>query len=344
MNQMNQKILTTHSMWQLFRNCRKKCDYRYFQHLVPLGKNKNLHFGGVIHDCLEIWHTTYDIQKVFDYINRVYVNRTQDDYQLSNWHNATAMMIAYSEYYELEQWETVCAEKIFDAPIVNPDTGKISEKFQMGGKFDLLVKEIVKVKPHYFLCEHKTASNIDSAYLERLWLDPQIILYALYLERILKIKISGIIYNILKKPQIKQHEGETEFEFEKRRDGLIAKSKTGKSSAKRKMPETNDEFQGRLIKKYMEPGMFHRELIYISDQYERFQRDLWDLTGQLSLAMKDNIFYRNPDFCFHYGSPCQYLELCRSNDNQMVVENFYEISPPHQELKDSENIKNIEII
>ena len=44
----------------------------------------------------------------------------------------------------------------------------------------------------------------------------------------------------------------------------MAKSKTGKSSAKRRLPENDEAFQKRLAVKYVEAEMFHREQPYIS--------------------------------------------------------------------------------
>jgi hypothetical protein len=53
---MSELMTTTYSMWRLFRNCRKACEYRYLRDLVPLERDHNLAFGSVIHDCLEVWH------------------------------------------------------------------------------------------------------------------------------------------------------------------------------------------------------------------------------------------------------------------------------------------------
>jgi len=52
----------------------------------------------------------------------------------------------------------------------------------------------------------------------------------------------GIIYNVLVKARLQQSAGETEAEYEARRAELIAKSKTGKSSAQRKLPESDEAF------------------------------------------------------------------------------------------------------
>jgi len=171
--------------------------------------------------------------------------------------------------------------------------------------------------------------------LERLWTDFQIILYAWYVERTLGLRIAGILYNILVKARLQQGRGETEAEFEERRRRLAAKSKTGKSSAKRKLPESDEAFQERLAAKYAEPGMFHRETLYISrDQFAALQAELWELTQAFLDARRRGVFYRNTAFCFHYHRPCAYFPLCRSGGSPNVIENLYHKVPPHEELRD----------
>ena len=192
-----------------------------------------------------------------------------------------------------------------------------------------------------FRSEHKTASNIDSGYLERLWTDFQIILYSWYIEKALSIRISGVIYNILCKARLQQSKGETETEFEVRRAALIAKSKTGKSSAKRRLPESDDDYQARLAEKYSEPGMFHREVLYISrDRFAMLQAELWELTQSFLDARRRDSWYQNTDFCFKWNRPCAYYPLCSSGMSPLVRDNLYRIEPPHSELIDDDNTNN----
>jgi len=327
---MSELMVTTYSMWKLFCNCRKAFEYRYIKKLVPKEIDDNLFFGSVIHECLEIWHRKRKLEKVIKHLNQIYANRARDDHKLSNWHLATAMMSSYSEQYPIEDFDVIALEKTFEGPIINPDTNAVSRSFVLAGKVDGLVQQ----DGQYFILEHKTASQIDAGYLERLWTDFQIIIYAWYLEHTLGIRISGIIYNILVKAKLRQIKGETEAEFESRRAELIAKSKTGKSSAKRKMPEPDDVFQQRLKDKYLEPVMFHREWIYISpNQFEQLQKELWELSINLLDAIKRNKFYRNTSFCFKFNRPCPYFPICRSNESINIISNYYEIREPNEELK-----------
>lgn len=322
-------MVTTYSMWSKFRNCRKACEFRYLHHLSPIRKDGNLAFGSVIHECLEIWHSSRDMVKVLDHIDRTYSDRAFDANQKRDWHLATAMMKGYANRYPREEFEVVALEKTFEGKITNPESGRTSRNFVLAGKVD----GIVKIGDEHFLLEHKTAGQIDSAYLERLWTDFQITLYAWYIEQTMDIRISGILYNVLVKARLQQSLGETEAEFQARRDELIAKSKTGRSSATRRMPESDQEYQDRLAEKYADQSMLHREMLYLSrDRFTELQHELWELTQAFNDARRRGMFYRNTSYCFHFNRPCAYYPLCSSGENPNILENLYEVVPPNQEL------------
>ena len=325
------RIITTYSMFSLFRNCRMACKLRYIDFLVSLSSDPNLRFGSAIHKFLECWHAHRDLPQVLDQIDRTYPNRAGDDDQRRDWHLATAIMSGYAARYPDEEFEVVELEKTFEGEIINPATGAKSRSFTLAGRVD----GVVRKGDEYFLLENKTASNIDSGYLERLWTDFQIILYSWYIEKTLGIRIAGVIYNILCKARLQQSKGETEAEFEARRAALIAKSKNGKSSAKRKMPESDNAYQARLAEKYTDQEMFHRELLYFSrDRFQVLQAELWELTQTFLDARRRDSWYQNTDFCFKWNRPCAYYPLCSSDLSTTVRDNFYRIEPPHTELND----------
>ena len=330
---MGVPAISTYSMWSLFRNCRKACEWRYVHELVPLERDRNLALGTVIHQCLEIWHSTGDLDAVLDAVDRAYTNRDQDTDQKRDWHLATAMMKGYAVRYADEEFEVVALEQTFEGKIVNPATGASSRSFVLAGKVD----GIVRIGDEHYLLEHKTASQLDGSYLERLWTDFQIVLYSRYVEQTLGIRLAGVLYNVLVKARLTQSRGETEAEYEARREALIAKSKTGRTSAKRRLPESDEAFQERLAAKYAEPEMFHRERLYISrDRFEELQAQLWELTQAFLDARRRGVFYQNTAFCFHYRRPCAYLPLCSSGGSPNVIENLYQRVPPHEELEPAE--------
>jgi hypothetical protein len=328
---MKDRVTTTYSMWSLFRNCRKAAQWRYEMDLVPLETDRNLAFGALAHACLEIWYGTHDLVATLDHIDRACPNRAQDEEQRRTWHLATAMFRGYTARYPTEEFEVVALEKTFEGEILNPATGAASRSFVLKGRVD----GIVRIGSEHYLLEHKTAGFVDAGYLERLWCDFQIHIYCYYLEQALGIRIHGVLYNILVKARLQQSLGETEAEFEARRAELIAKSQNGKSSARRRMPESDEDFQARLAEKYADPGMFHRERLYVSrDQFDTLRAELWELTQAYLDARRRGVFYQNTSHCFHYGRPCPYFPLCRSGGNPNLIENLYQRVAPHDELLD----------
>jgi hypothetical protein len=247
---------------------------------------------------------------------------------MASWHLARAMFTGYASRYPTEDFTIIEVEKTFTGQIRNPDTGRCSQTFVMAGKADA----IVQLHDGMYLLEHKTAASIDGNYLDKLWTDTQIALYSYYL-RELGYPIVGIIYNVLLKSRLKQSPGETQEEYEARHAELAAKNKSGKSTAKRQMPETNEEFQGRLSAWYSKPEAFHREFIYLSEErLAMLQDEVWEITQQYLDARRRGKWLLNTSSCFSYQRPCEYLSYCQSGFNPNVAENLYEITLPHEEL------------
>ena len=323
--------VSTYSMWSLFRNCRKKFEWRYIHQLVPLHRDPALSFGALIHECLELWHGNSPLADVLSHIDSSTRERHSDPAVKADYHLARAMMQGYAARYPTEDFITFALEETFRGPIINPATGASSRTFTLAGKADGIVKDAQTGQ--FFLLEHKTAATIDGGYIERLWCDFQIQLYCWYIEQTLNIRIAGVIYNILAKAKLRQRQGETEQEFEQRREALIAKSKTGKSSAKRKEAEPDEEFEARLLDWYASPDAFHREVIYVSrDQIDELRGELWELTQSYLDARRRGTFYKNTGFCFQYNKPCAYFQLCRSGGSSNIIENFFRKEAPHGEL------------
>jgi RecB family exonuclease len=328
----NDKTLLTYSALNTFRNCPRKYKNRYIDNLRPRERAEALSFGSVIHAAIELWYRSPDTESrlpdVLAYIDDAFENRVVDSNQMVQWHLATAMIRGYAERYATEEFEIVEVEKEFVGEIRNPDTGRQSQTFRIAGKVD----GIVRCHDGLYLLEHKTASTVDASYLDKLWTDTQIALYCYYL-RELGYPIVGVIYNVLLKSRLKQGKGETQEEYEVRHAELAAKNKSGKSTAKRQMPETDDEFQARLTEWYSRPEAFHREFIYLSeDRLAMLQDEVWEITQQYLDARRRGKWLLNTSNCFSYQRPCEYLAYCQSGFNPNVADNLYEIALPNEEL------------
>ena len=326
------KSVLTFSALNTFRNCPRKYKHRYIDCLRPREKPESLSFGSVIHDALERWYRARSesnrMSSVLDFIDRQYPLRASDDGQKAMWSLALAMFAGYVECYPDEEFEIVEVEKLFTSEIRNPDTGRSSQTFVMAGKVD----GIVQCPDGMYLLEHKTASSIDANYLDKLWTDTQIALYSFHLRQ-LGYPIIGVIYNVLLKSRLKQKMGETESEFEARRKELAAKNKSGRSTAKQQMPESDEAYQTRLAEWYARPEAFHRERIYLSeDRLAMLQEEVWEITQQYLAARRRGKWLLNTSNCFAYQRACEFLPYCQSGFNPNVADNLYDITPPHEEL------------
>lgn len=326
------KKILTYSALNCFRNCPKRYQLRYIDCLRRPESPEALAFGSVIHEALQQWYTlpvdNHRLLAILDFIDGRYPNRGLDAREKSCWRLARAMLIGYAERYANEEFEVLHVEKEFEAEIRNPDTGRPSQTFTMAGKTD----GIVRLDDELYLLEHKTAATLTSDYLDRLWTDTQIALYCFYLRQ-LGFPIVGVVYNVLLKARLQQHAGETDAEFEARRTVLAAKNKSGKSTAKRQEPETDEEFAARLHEWYARPEAFHRERIYLSeDRLAMLQEEVWEITQQYLDARSRGKWLMNTSNCFSFQRPCDYLPYCQSGFNPNVRDNLFHTVAPHEEL------------
>ena len=326
------KSILTYSALNTFRNCPRKYRLRYIENQRRPEQPESLAFGSAIHEALEQWYRLpadgLRLLAILNLIDSKYPGRSADPQQKAVWQLARAIVMGYAARYAQEEFEVLEVEKAFEAEIRNPDTGRLSQTFTIAGKVD----GIVRVGQELYLLEHKTASALTGDYLDRLWTDTQIALYSFYLRQ-LGYPVVGVIYNVLLKARLQQRAGETEAEFEARRTALAAKNKSGKSSAQRQEPETDEEFQGRLADWYAWPEAFHRERIYLSeDRLAMLQDEVWEITQQYLDANRRGKWLLNTSNCFSYQRPCEYLPYCQSGFNPNIRDNLFETAPPHEEL------------
>lgn len=203
---------------------------------------------------------------------------------------------SYTEWYAEESFTILASEEKFKATIRNPKTGRPSRSFKMMGRIDGRTDQLI--------IEHKTTSAATAGYLEKLWTDRQIMLYTMYLRQN-GLDIRGVLYDIIQKSNLRPRKNES--------------------------PEA---FRKRLDEQYSDGQMFHRELLYFSnDDLARVQWEVWELTQQILDCKRRNVWYQNPSHCFHWNRACQYYPICKSNDSPIVIENQYEYREPNEELK-----------
>lgn len=312
------RTITTQSSWTNFKTCRAKFRNRYIRNLVPANDDRVPLFFGKDWDRI---------------LNAHYTGQSPEPIIAASQFRATLvpMWHAYRQRWAMEDqgWEPVRMQIPFQGEIINPETGGASRSFVLAGVADGLWRQ--RSDGTLWLNENKTTSRIDADYLDRLWLDWQTTLYIAYLEPLVG-PIAGVLWNLAEKPSIKRSMGETDTEFEAR----LAEAKQP-NRCKRKAVDTDEEWAVRLSEHFnTNPQKFHREVILLDRaDIQQAKDELWDLSQSYLEARRRDAWYRNTSQCKSYGRACEYLPLCRSRDNPIVMETQYRVEAPHQEVAEA---------
>lgn len=294
---MEHIILTNSSIGQ-FKNCRKAWYQRNVECLVPRIQSRARGIGTAVHKGLE----TGNIEEALKEFGDVFPNSQEEaDALETNKAIIQAMLEGYFERFGRGfHGGTAQTEMKYEIDIINPATGAKSKTFKLAGKVDALIMQ----NGRYWLVEYKTAGQVGKSYIDKLQLDTQITTYIYGVQRMMNIKIDGVIYRVLRKPTIKQTK-----------------------------KENLNQYLDRLIADYKERPEFYffEEKLYRSqDDLAEFEAELWDLTQDMLKCMRENRWYKNTSRCMDWGN-CEYMPLCCQKPDAM---NMYETRIVNYELEE----------
>ena len=269
------QILTNSAIGQ-FKNCRRAFYYRRVEELALRYESVSRGVGSAVHKGLETGNTE-EALRLFDDIFPG--DQEEADKLETNRAIVQAMLEGYFDLYG-KGWDgEYHPEKQFEISIINPASGATSRSYRLAGKVDGLLKQ----DGRWWLVEYKTAGMIDKNYIDKLMLDQQLTTYIYALQRQEQIKISGVIYRMLRKPSIRQRKN-----------------------------ETIGQFIERLTQDYKDRPEFYffEEQLYRSQEdLDEFEREIWDITQDLLKCRREGLWYRNTSRCKDWGG-CEYLPLC----------------------------------
>ena len=325
------KKILTYTMISTFLGCRRKYEYRYLKGYVPIEKSDSLEFGSAVHAALEMLFIN---QKTGERLEPAfYADLVRSDCKIRGVSDelaekAAALMNHYATRYEDDDdlFEVVDVEHEFEQPLTNPKSNYSSRHYRFCGKVDGIVRSRNDGK--LYILEHKTASIVDDAYIQKIRFDTQISLYAAAITKELGEPVAGAIYDILIKPAIRRKGEESEEEFEARKAELLAKSKTGKTSAKRQLGETIEEF-GRRCEEAVTDANFRREIVlFDTGQVDEMLNELWAIAADIRTC---KVFYKCTGNCSKFGI-CPFMTACRAGGKIDQFPELYTQSELHEEL------------
>lgn len=146
------------------------------------------------------------------------------------------------------------------------------------------------------LNEHKTTGETNlEEYLFMLGWDEQILAY------MLATGLRKIVYDVLRKPNIRQ-----------------------------KVNETDEDFFQRMVDWYDEDTdkkILVATIMRTDEEVETFRQDIVAIAKEMTVANRTKLFYRNTCACNLYNRMCEYAPICLHNDPEYEMANFCKRTP-----------------
>jgi PD-(D/E)XK nuclease superfamily len=251
---------------------------------------------------------------------------------------ARGLMEGYHYRWVDEQWTVESVEQEFHLPIFNPASKRRSLLYTHAGKLDGTISRCGDP----YLLEHKTCREEigpGSPYWQRLAIDTQISGYLLaswHLGR----KLKGVLYDVIRKPEIRPKRLSAKEASVVQSSGLYCDRRLSPEailqfSNSGDLRETPEMFQARLVQDTQErpDWYFGRQVVTRLDrELLAYAEELWRTVKDMHLAESLGDDRRNDKACFAYHRPCEYLGLCAGHDR--VGPHWRQLPNLHPELED----------
>lgn len=202
--------------------------------------------------------------------------------------------------FEVRKW--VALEQEFDIPYAIDNETSI----RLRGKIDGVYQDS---GGDYWLFETKTKGRIDDdAIVDRLTFDMQVGMYMYAIEQLYGVRPKGVLYNLIRRPQLRKSVKESVDEFIKR----------CADDVKARPSWYYLRYEVRILDE--EVTRWRREFEYVMQQVNQWYQHL-DFVAE-------TVSYRNSTSCFTGYGACEFLKVCGNGD----VSGFTRQARPYPEL------------
>lgn len=204
----------SYSLISRFRNCRERFRISTVEGLRSVDRQEAMEFGTIFHKALEFTAQGQTSSQVIANLLSFYKRTSVDQHLIRI---AAILVPHYNRYYAEDKKQYVASEEIFDVPYKSHITGKI---IRLRGRRD----EMYAHNGRLWLQENKTKTIIDeNKIMMTLPHDLQTMLYTYSITiDYPKHKVGGVLYNVIRKPSLKQGAKENEMQFYGRLNEHIA--------------------------------------------------------------------------------------------------------------------------
>lgn len=290
----------TQGFLETLLTCPEKARYKYREGLEPVRYKGAIAFGNIVHDCLEHVYTTFrdtgdsllataSVEGILSAHEFMARQALQEEGRLSAveeeleelYGMAEALLAHYWQRWESDfdgtmQWESL--EEKFSIPYVIdgvtiPVRGKLDGRYRRGSRRRLWV------------VDHKSKGEInENAIANRLALDLQSMLYLWAVRQLTGEIPAGMIYNVMRRPQLR-----------------------------RKKAETIQEFCSRIYHDIEERTDFYYvrfEAAFDPSDFELWEKEFHHMMKQALSWSRGEYHYRFSPACESKYGTCEYLGLC----------------------------------
>jgi hypothetical protein len=349
--------LLTNSRMTAFKECRRKAFFAYEQGIRPTDDARALRMGSAGHAGAETLGRGGDINAACLAVNEHYRNRPPfiDEWEWEIERETILRLIcAYEWRWRDHKLEYLAVELPFSLPLLNPQSGKSTPNFNLGGKIDGIVRMEdgrLAVKESKFLGED---IGPDAALWRRMKMDQQVSLYIIAARR-LGFECDTVLYDVIRKPSIKP-EGIPVRDELRVKIVLDAAGNRVRNKDQKTWRQTGDKELGYVLQTRQMTAeewgdkltddickrhdfYFSRvEIPRLSSDLEEFEYELWDMQLAVRDAQRNDRWYRtvNKNTCPY----CPYFNFCASgfDSGGPLPESFERVYDVHPELGRSNDV------
>lgn len=330
-------MLITTSRMKKFNACRRLHHYTYELGYRALVDREAAEFGTIGHCGLEAWWLAWAGGRELLALEEAQAAIVKAAQAAAFYDEALVaklqlLMLGYHARWAptMGEWEVIAVERQFEAPMPTPAGAKRVRGLRVAGKLDVLVRK--RADGTVWFVEHKF-TNADlspgSTYWQRLRMDTQV---SVYFEgvRLLGYEPVGCIYDVVGRPDQRPLKATPE---EKRK---YTKKDNRLYAGQRLTDETMDEFKARMAALIMEaPEQFFQrsEVVRLDHELEESRRDTYDTALMIREARNAGRAPRNPDSCWLWNRPCDFLSVCDGSASIDDETRFRRLDSVHPELE-----------
>ncbi len=282
------------------------CTYKFLcnvNKIEHVGMVTKVNFGNMFHYILEYFYNKKPLDLILDKqysaIETIcskllddYKNQNAEELRLFNPRDfqiekglAIALFLGYYQFYSKDF-------RKFKIKDVEYELKANYRGVKLRGKVDLIFK--FPQSNSFWQMEHKTKGRIsENNILKLLHNDFQAMFYNFILRRVLKLDIGGVLYNVIRKPQLRQ-----------------------------KKTESLSDFTGRVYDDICSrPEHYYKrfQVIYSEKDMDEFQNILDTMLEEIDKTINGELgTYKNTNGC-EFPFPCKYLDLCSTHNLQSYI-------------------------